>query len=170
MRQLKVGDKVKLTGKTWKLSCPWVKLDDIVVVGKIEHDGSAWAAKDDSGKSVGSLTLSGGRPYVGDYDIELVEEEPVLEPPADGQPEIKYAMQLSGVDLGKRIVWIHEYKYKGEQREKVKEATPIKIEHSKKYVSLKVRKKVKTYYGSYYMTTVSASPIKVDAVVAVYPE
>lgn len=71
---LKVGDKVRLTGPDWAYYAGF-QPGDVVDVDRL-NDGAAW------NNEVGSLTDDDGTPYVGGYEIELVEDEEDAEPEA----------------------------------------------------------------------------------------
>lgn len=88
----------------------------------------------------------------------------------EAEPVVKYAMELSGLDIGSRVTWIHKYNYKGEQREKLKEISNVySVFNKPKSVTVQFKKPYKTYWGeTIYQTNQEA--IKPDVLVAVYEE
>lgn len=135
----KIGDTVRLTGKSWPQKHRVVPRGSEHVIIRVsgEHAYFRTAEMDWSVDKA-------------DWAAELVEPVPEPEPEVSSEegPLVKFAMELSGVDIGTTIEWVHEYRYQGEDRAKVKSAKKVTlINQQKTKVTLHHTVKKRDYYN-----------------------
>lgn len=113
MTKFKPGDLVRLTGSHWP------KNHNHGLVRNSEHrilDVNA------AGNILFAATKHNRYYWIvsGDWAIELVEEEEEQAPMLE--PNVRFAVQLTPLDLGpnRKITWIHKYRYANQDREKMK--------------------------------------------------
>lgn len=84
------------------------------------------------------------------------------------EPIVKYASELNALDLGGTVSWIHKYKYKGEQREKLKSVSNLhEITHMRSGVKLYIKYSYKNYWGKTQWSYKDGGTLKLNTKVAV---